>query len=157
VDVVERDKASLRLWLRLLTCATMIEREVRARLRRQFDVTLPRFDMMAALERADADGLSMGELSRRLMVSNGNVTGVAERLVQEGLARRWSPPADKRSSRLALSDKGRKHFAAMARAHKSWIDELLNDLSAAEREALMGLLAKIKLSVGDDGEGRDAA
>ena len=153
-----QDKASLRLWLRLLTCSTMVEREVRARLRREFAVTLPRFDMMAALDRApEAEGLSMGELSRYLMVSNGNVTGVAERLVQEGLARRWSPETDKRSSRLALTDQGRQEFAAMASQHKSWIDDMLGDLTAAEREALMMLLAKVKQSIGSDGEGRDAA
>ena len=110
-------KDSLRLWLRLLTCSTMIEREVRARLRSQFGATLPRFDMMAALER-EPDGLNMGELSRRLMVSNGNVTGVADRLAREGLVKRWSPPDDRRSSRLALTARGRKEFTAMAKAHQ---------------------------------------
>jgi DNA-binding MarR family transcriptional regulator len=147
-------KASLRLWLRLLSCSNRIEREVRARLRREFSATLPRFDMMAALERAP-DGLSMGELSRHLMVSNGNVTGVADRLVREGLARRWSPPADRRSSRIALTPRGRLDFAAMAKQHKNWIDGLLSGLTAAERETLMALLAKVKISLGD--EGRDAA
>ena len=136
----------------------MIEREVRARLRQEFGITLPRFDMMAALDRApEAEGLSMGELSRHLMVSNGNVTGVAGRLVKEKLARRWSPPNDKRSSRLALTEPGRKEFAIMAKAHKGWIDDMLGDISAAEREALMTLLAKVKQSIGGDGEGRDAA
>ena len=149
-------KASLRLWLRLLTCSTMIEREVRARLRREFDATLPRFDMMAALERAP-DGLSMGELSRRLMVSNGNVTGVADRLAREGLVRRWSPPADRRSSRLALTARGGKEFGAMAKAHQGWIEEMLTGLNAAERDSLMALLARVKLSIGSEGEGRDAA
>jgi DNA-binding MarR family transcriptional regulator len=134
----------------------MVEREVRTRLRREFGATLPRFDMMAALERAP-DGLSMGELSRRLMVSNGNVTGVAERLAREGLARRWSPPADRRSSRLALTARGRREFTAMAKAHQGWIEEMLAGLDAEEREALMALLAKVKLSIGGRGEGRDAA
>jgi DNA-binding MarR family transcriptional regulator len=147
-------KASLRLWLRLLTCTNFIEREVRARLRRNFSVTLPRFDMMAALERAP-DGLSMGELSERLMVSNGNVTGVAERLVQEGLAKRWSPPADRRSSRIALTAHGQKTFAAMAKQHQDWIGEMTSGLNAKERETLMTLLAKVKTSL--DTKGRDAA
>jgi DNA-binding MarR family transcriptional regulator len=147
-------KASLRLWLRLLTCTNFIEREVRARLRRNFSVTLPRFDMMAALERAP-DGLSMGELSERLMVSNGNVTGVAERLVQEGLAKRWSPPADRRSSRIALTAHGQKTFAAMAKQHQDWIGEMMSGLNAKERETLMTLLAKVKTSL--DTKGRDAA
>jgi len=150
------DKAPLRLWLRLLTCSTMIERDVRARLRRDFEATLPRFDMMAALERAP-DGLSMGELSRRLMVSNGNVTGVAERLTREGLAKRWSPPDDRRSSHLALTARGRKEFSAMAKAHKGWIEKMMAGLNPKERDALMALLAKLKLSIGAEDEGRDAA
>ena len=149
-------KASLRLWLRLLTCSTMIEREVRTRLRREFDATLPRFDMMAALDRAP-DGLSMGELSRHLMVSNGNVTGVADRLAREGVVRRWSPPADRRSSRIALTARGRKEFTVMAKAHQGWIAEMLADLDEKERDALMALLAKVKLSIGSEDEGRDAA
>ena len=151
-----KGKDSLRLWLRLLTCSTMIEREVRARLRSQFGATLPRFDMMAALER-EPDGLNMGELSRRLMVSNGNVTGVAERLAREGLVKRWSPPDDRRSSRLALTARGRKEFTAMAKAHQGWIEEMLAGFNAAERAALMALLAKLKLSIGSENEGRDAA
>ncbi|MEE8173194.1 MAG: MarR family transcriptional regulator [Alphaproteobacteria bacterium] len=149
-------KASLRLWLRILTCSTMIEREVRARLRREFNATLPRFDMMAALERVP-DGLSMGEVSRRLMVSNGNVTGVADRLEREGLVKRWSPPTDRRSSRIALTARGRKEFTAMAKAHQGWIDKILSGISAKERDALMVLLAKVKLSIGAKDEGRDAA
>ena len=149
-------KDSLRLWLRLLTCSTMIEREVRTRLRSEFGATLPRFDMMAALERAP-DGLSMGELSRWLMVSNGNVTGVADRLARKGLVRRWSPPDDRRSSRLALTARGRKKFTAMAKAHQGWIEEMLAGFNAAERGALMALLAKLKLSIGSESEGRDAA
>jgi len=147
-------KESLRLWLRLLTCSNMVEREVRARFRRDFSVTLPRFDMMAALERAP-DGLSMGELSERLMVSNGNVTGVANRLVDEGLAERWSPPADRRSNRIALTAHCRKEFAALAKQHHGWIEELLSGISATERDALMALLAKVKTSL--DEQGRDAA
>lgn len=147
-------KASLRLWLQLLTCTNFIERDVRTRLRQDFSVTLPRFDMMAALERAP-DGLSMGELSERLMVSNGNVTGVAERLVQEGLAKRWSPPADRRSSHIALTVHGQREFAAMAKQHQGWIEKIMSDLNAKERETLMMLLTKVKTSI--DTEGRDAA
>ena len=149
-------KDSLRLWLRLLTCSTMIERKVRTRLRNEFDATLPRFDMMAALDRAP-DGLSMGELSRRLMVSNGNVTGVADRLAREGLVKRWSPPADRRSSRLALTARGRKEFMSIAKAHQGWIEEMMAGLNTTERDALIALLARVKLSIGSKDEGRDAA
>ena len=147
-------KASLRLWLRLLTCSNIIEREVRARLRRDFNATLPRFDMMAALERTP-DGLSMGELSERLMVSNGNVTGVADRLVKEGVAERWSPPADRRSFRIALTGHGRREFAAMAKLHHGWIEEMLSGLNPSERETLTALLTKVKTSL--DEKGRNAA
>ena len=149
-------KDSLRLWLRLLACSTMIEREVRARLRNKFNATLPRFDMMAALDRANG-GLSMGELSRRLMVSNGNVTGVADRLAREGLVKRWSPPADRRSSRLALTARGRKEFSSMAKAHQGWIEEMMAGLNTTERDALIALLARVKLSIGSKDGGRDAA
>ena len=99
----------------------------------------------------------MGELSRRLMVSNGNVTGVAERLARERLVKRWSPPADRRSSRIALTARGQREFAAMAKQHRSWIEEMMSGLKAKERDALMELLAKVKLSLELSDEGRDAA
>ena len=99
----------------------------------------------------------MGELSRRLMVSNGNVTGVADRLAREGMVKRWSPPADRRSSRLALTAHGRKEFSGMAKAHQGWIEEMMAGLNATERDALIARLARAKLSTGPEDEGRDAA
>jgi DNA-binding MarR family transcriptional regulator len=139
-------KARLRLWLRLLTCSGLIERAVRRRLRDELSVTLPRFDLMAALERAP-DGLTMGELSAHLKVSNGNVTGVVERLVQEGLVERAALPTDRRTIRVALTAAGRSAFAVMAQRHAEWIDRLLGDLDEAEIERLMALLGRLRQAV----------
>ena len=142
----ERCKAELRLWLRLLSCTNLIENAVRTRLRETFDVTLPQFDLLAALER-EPDGLTMGELSRRLMVSSGNVTGITERLVAEGLVVREPSPTDRRAFFVKLTPAGRRAFLAMAMVHEGWIADFFDDLSEAEIEALMGLLGKVKHAV----------
>jgi DNA-binding MarR family transcriptional regulator len=139
-------KLELRLWLRMLTCSTMIEAEIRRRLRVVFGVTLPRFDLMAQLEKAP-QGLTLGQLSRRMMVSNGNVTGLVDRLSRDGLLERRTNAADGRSALVALTDAGRAAFATMAKAHGDWIAELLRDLSDAEIETLIALLGKSKVSV----------
>jgi DNA-binding MarR family transcriptional regulator len=138
-------KDELRLWLRLLTCTTLIEGEVRRRLRERFDVTLPRFDLMAQLDRAE-DGMTLGELSRRMMVTNGNVTGLAERLVAEGLLSRRQAANDRRSHMVRLTDKGRRQFRKMAQEHEGWIADLFAGISPREVEALLGLLGKAKAS-----------
>jgi DNA-binding MarR family transcriptional regulator len=135
----------LRLWLRLLTCTTLIEGEVRGRLREAFDVTLPRFDLMAQLDKTP-DGMTLGELSSRMMVSNGNVTGLVERLVADGLLARKPAPNDRRAQIVRLTAPGRRSFRAMARAHEGWIAEIFADLKPSEISALMGLLAKAKRS-----------
>jgi DNA-binding MarR family transcriptional regulator len=135
----------LRLWLRLLTCTTLIETEVRRRLRTEFDVTLPRFDLMAQLDKTP-DGMTLGELSSRMMVSNGNVTGLVERLVADGLIARKPAPNDRRAQIVRLTAAGRRAFRAMARAHEGWILEIFADLRPADIGALMGLLAKAKRS-----------
>ena len=131
-------EAELRLWLRLLTCTTLIEGEVRRRLRDEFDVTLPRFDLMAQLDKAP-NGMTLGELSQRMMVSNGNVTGLAERLVEQGLL-------DRRAQIVSLTAEGRRAFRAMARTHEDWIAQIFAGLDAAEIDQLMTLLAKTKAS-----------
>ncbi len=136
----------LRLWLRLLASANLVENEVRQRLRERFDTTLPRFDLMAQLERA-GDGLLLGELSRRMMVSNGNITGLAERLAQLGLIERNTLEADRRAVRVRLTAKGREIFAEMAAAHAGWIAELFGDLAEDEQKALWSRLGKLKSSV----------
>jgi DNA-binding MarR family transcriptional regulator len=138
-------KTELRLWLRLLTCTTLIENDVRRRLRENFDVTLPRFDLLAQLDRTP-NGMTLGELSQRMMVSNGNITGLVERLVEQGLIRRKPSPTDRRVQVVSLTAEGRRFFRAMARANGDWVGEIFADLSAADIEALMKLLAKTKAS-----------
>src|SRR6476469_9561843 len=119
---------ALRLWLRMLTCTQLVEKELRGRLRGQFDTTLPRFDLMAQLERAP-DGLKMNELSRRMMVTGGNVTGITDQLVAEGLVDRVGVEGDRRAYRVRLTSKGRKSFNDMARQHEGWIVEAFSALS----------------------------
>lgn len=130
-------KQRLRLWLRLLRSARAIEAELRERLRTEFAITLPQFDVMAALARAE-DGMTMTELSRHLMVSNGNVTGIIDRLVTEKLVLRQAPATDRRSFIVRLTAKGATHFANVAKAHEGWVDELLTDIDAAEAERIIG-------------------
>lgn len=141
-------KAELRLWLRLLTCANMMETEIRRRLRQRFDVTLPRFDLMAQLEKAP-DGLTLSEVSQRMMVSSGNVTGLVERLVQDGLIERRMAPRDRRATYVRLTAKGHESFAEMAREHGEWIGDLFAALSDDEVDRLMALLGSLKSSVRD--------
>jgi DNA-binding MarR family transcriptional regulator len=138
-------EAELRLWLRLFTCTTLIEGEIRRRLRDSFDVTLPRFDLMAQLDKAPA-GMTLGELSQRMMVSNGNITGLAERLVTHGLLERRPSPTDRRAQIVRLTAEGRRSFRTMARAHENWIAEIFAGLSAVDTDALMALLARAKAS-----------
>jgi DNA-binding MarR family transcriptional regulator len=138
-------QAELRLWLRLLTCTSLIEGEVRRRLRQNFDVTLPRFDLMAQLDKTRA-GMTLGELSSRMMVSNGNVTGLVERLVSDGLVVRRPSPSDRRAQLVSLAPEGRRAFRTLARAHENWIAEIFADLKPGDVSALMELLAKTKRS-----------
>jgi DNA-binding MarR family transcriptional regulator len=136
------DHSALRIWLRLLTCTQLIEKRVRAGLREEFGTTLPRFDLMAQLER-HPEGLKMNELSRLLMVTGGNVTAIVDQLEKEGLVERGSP-ADRRAWQIRLTSAGKKSFAEMARAHEQWVVELLAGLSSRERDELLKLLAKLK-------------
>ncbi|MCK9284373.1 MAG: MarR family transcriptional regulator [Rhodocyclaceae bacterium] len=137
------DHDALRLWLRLLACTNLIEGQVRSRLRVEFDTTLPRFDLMAQLERMP-EGLKMGELSKRMMVTGGNVTGITDQLVAEGLVVREDNPADRRAYIVKLTAEGRRQFKRMAEPHEKWIIELLAGLGDAEKKQLFDLLAKMK-------------
>ena len=137
------DHRALRIWLRLLTCTQLIERQVRSRLRRQFDTTLPRFDLMSQLER-HPEGLKMNELSRLLMVTGGNVTAIVDQLEKEGLVERLDEPADRRAFRIRLTRSGEKAFADMARAHEEWVVDLLAGLSRRDQDELLRLLARVK-------------
>ena len=134
---------SLKLWLRMLSCTTRIETEIRSRLRSTFDITLPRFDLMAQLERYPK-GLRMGELSKRMMVTGGNITGITDQLEQEKLVLRVSDPKDGRAYSVKLTPAGRKAFATMAAVHEGWIAELLQDLSSADKGRMIELLSQMK-------------
>ena len=132
-------KEKLRLWIRLLRASRIIEAELRERLSTEFDTTLPRFDVMAALYRTP-DGMLMSDLSRFLLVSNGNVTGIVERLVSEGLLQRDQRNGDRRTSIVQLTRTGRDTFRAMAAAHERWIGELLADVSKSDARQLTSML-----------------
>ena len=134
---------ALRLWLRLLTCTQLVEKQVRGQLRERFDTTLPRFDLMAQLERAP-EGLKMNEVSRRMMVTGGNVTGITDQLVAEGLVDRVDVAGDRRAYRVCLTAKGRKLFNEMARQHEQWIVDAFSSLSDKDVATLNKLLGKVK-------------
>ncbi len=134
---------ALRLWLRLLTCTQLVEKQVRSRLREQFDTTLPRFDLMAQLERSP-DGMKMNELSRRMMVTGGNVTGITDQLVAEQLVERVDVEGDRRAYRVRLTPRGRKLFHEMAHEHERWIVEAFEGLGERDIAMLHKLLGKVK-------------
>lgn len=140
------DHQALRLWLRLLSCTVRIENKIRLRLRREFNTTLPRFDLMAQLER-NTGGLRMSELSQRLMVSGGNVTGITDQLEREGFVLRTACPGDRRAFTVKLTDTGLKRFREMAAQHELWIAELLGGLSRDEKEAMINELWKVKMHI----------
>jgi DNA-binding MarR family transcriptional regulator len=144
--VRDDDHGALRLWLRLLTCTMLIERDIKARLRERFGMSLARFDLMAQLERSP-HGLKMSELSRRLMVSGGNVTSLTDQLVGEGLVERRAMRGDRRAFLVRLTASGRRSFLAMAREHERWIVDLTSELPAADRERLHALLGRLKGSL----------
>lgn len=135
-------KARLRVWLRILKVSRIIERELRERLRVEFDTTLPRFDVLAALYRAEK-GLNMSELSGVLRVSNGNVTGIIDRLVADELVVRIPVEDDRRAMIVRLTKKGRAHFSELAEAHEGWVSELLQSVDIQEAGKLITQLGDI--------------
>lgn len=147
IDLESRVKGdehlALKLWLCLLSCTNRVETVVRKRLAQEFDTTLPRFDLMAQLER-HPQGLSMGELSQRMMVTGGNVTGVTDQLEGEGLVQRHPHPSDRRALVVKLTPTGKRLFKRMASTHESWIAELLGGLAISEQAQMHELLATLK-------------
>jgi DNA-binding MarR family transcriptional regulator len=138
------------MWLRMLACTNLIEGRVRGALREQFDTTLPRFDLLAQLDAAATEaprGLTMSELSRRLMVTNGNLTGLVDRLVREGLVTRLVSPPDRRAQMISLTVAGKRALDDMTPAHAEWISDMFGGLSDTERRQLHTLLGKLKRSV----------
>lgn len=144
--MVSDDHQSLKLWLRLLSCSTQIETVIRKRLRAEFGMTLARFDYLAQLHR-HADGLGMGALSRFLMVTGGNVTGLTDQLEKEGWVERTAEPGDRRSFRICLTAKGRKQFENVAAKHESWVVETFSSVDAAHRGQLHELLGQLRVGI----------
>lgn len=143
-DSEARDKQRLRIWLRLLKISRQMEAEIRERLRVEFATTLPRFDVLAALYR-EREGMKMSALSAALMVSNGNVTGIVERLVSDGLVVRVPVSGDRRAMIVRLTDKGCEEFAHMAGVHEGWIASMLNMLSDEDADVLVELLDNVQI------------
>jgi DNA-binding MarR family transcriptional regulator len=140
------DHAALKLWLRMLACTTQIEDEIRRRLRARFDISLPRFDYMAQLYRQPA-GLKMSELSRFLMVTGGNVTGVTDELVREGMVSRQNSPTDRRTWIVCLTPKGKDTFESMAKEHEQWILELFSGMEASTVQTLYSQLGALRVQL----------
>jgi len=144
--VADDDHRALKLWLRLLTCSNLVESRVRGRLRGEFDCTLPRFDLLAQLDR-HPEGLKMGELSQRLMVTGGNITGITDQLETDGWVERAGVENDRRAWRVRLTPLGKKAFRQMARIHEGWIVELFDGWPERDQEQLFRLLGKLKESI----------
>jgi DNA-binding MarR family transcriptional regulator len=147
-----RSKEAVRTWLRLLSCETVIEQRLRSLFRKHFSVTLPQFDVLSELERVGKP-LTMSQLSRELMVSNGNVTGVIDRLEKSDFVERNRAEHDRRIQYIRLTAHGRKEFRKMARRHERWLEELLADLTITDMSSLQKLLLKTRNSVGGTGVG----
>ena len=151
--VTDDHHESLRLWLRMLSCTNLVESHIRSQLRLRFQTTLPRFDLMAQLER-HPEGLKMGELSKRMMVTGGNVTGITDQLVAEGLVVREDNPKDRRAYIVKLTKEGRRVFREWADEHEDWVIRLFEGLGEKEKKQLYELLAQLKLHVGGLGADR---
>jgi DNA-binding MarR family transcriptional regulator len=151
----EADHLAIRLWLRMLACTNLVGRRVAVKLRDAHATTLPRFDFLSQLERSP-DGLRMTEISRRMMVTAGNITRLADQLVAEGLITRTPAADDRRAAIVQLTARGRRIFDQMAREHEGWIVAMFDGLDEGERHALFDLLGRLKrhLNTGDDGRPR---
>jgi len=143
---MSNSKTHLRLWLKMLKASRLIENELRERLRIDFNTTLPQFDVMAALYRTEA-GLKMSKLSGELKVSNGNVTGIIDRLVKDDLVERVPVANDRRAMIVRLSETGNASFTVMAEAHEAWVSELMSSVGIVEADQLMTTLGTIEHSL----------
>ena len=146
--IQKSDHAALKLWLRMLSCTTQIEDEIRKRLRMRFGISLSRFDYLAQLHR-HRDGLKMRDLSRYLMVTGGNITGLTDELERDGLVARESSPNDRRSWIVRLTPDGRRSFEAMAREHERWVVELFGGLDAETVQQLHEQLGALRVQVAE--------
>ncbi len=143
--VTGQEPEHIRLWLRMLSCCNLIENELRSRLRSEFKTTLPRFDLMSQLTHAPK-GLKMSELSRQMMVTNGNITGITDQLEKDGLVERLKDATDRRSSLIRLTLKGRRYQRKMQRAYEEWLETLMGGLPQQSRSALYDLMGELKLA-----------
>jgi len=146
-DSSEQGRAALRTWLRLLACTNIIEKHLQSQLRQKFESTLPRFDVLAELDAAEnqlGHGISMSGLSQRLMVTNGNVTGLVEQLVKERLVTRTMAPHDRRSQFVRLTKSGKRAFDRMVPEHRAWVERIFSQLSPKDHAAMDQILAKLK-------------
>lgn len=150
----DEKKQELRLWLRMLSTTKLVSQEVRRRLRAEFGATLPQFDLMAQLYR-ERDGLRLGELSKRTMVTNGNVTGLVERLEADGMVLRETPDGDRRVTVAKLTPKGETLFSAMASAHEGWLRDMMADVDPAIIAELWDDIGLVKASVSNHLSGSD--
>ena len=153
---IPHEKEGLRLWLRFVECSQLVEQEIRSVLREKFDTTLPRFELMAALSRVP-DGLTMGELSHWLMVTKGNVTGIAERLSEDGFIKRRPTPTDRRSFCVTLTPKGHAVIKQMEREYETLLEHIFAELTVEDIDMFLGVLAKAKESVTELHDQRDRA
>jgi len=143
---IPHDKQGVRTWLRLISCAQLVEQEIRSMLRENFDTTLPRFEFLAALDRVP-EGITMGELSHWLNVTKGNITGIAERLSEDGYIKREPTPTDRRSFSVTMTPKGHREYKLMEEAYEELVEQIFSDLTLEESDMFMGLVAKIKEAV----------
>jgi DNA-binding MarR family transcriptional regulator len=139
-------KSELRLWLRLLSATTLISAEIRRNLRQSFNITLPQFDLLAQLER-QPNGLRLGELSQRMMVTNGNITGLVDKLAEQGFVVREPSPDDRRVMNVRMTKAGASMFGVMAKANEQWMKALFSEVPSDTRKALMRELDIVKRSV----------
>ncbi len=150
------DRMELRIWLRLITCFNLMDGAVRQKMNQEFDTTLPRFDVLAQLYRSSAP-MTMGELSRRLMVTNGNITGLIDRLDREGLVERRVSDEDRRRQMVELTRRGRAFFEDVAEDHHGWVSDMMDELNGAEMRELFALLGRLKGSILDARENEEQA
>jgi DNA-binding MarR family transcriptional regulator len=152
LTTVGKSHLELRLWLRMISCSMKMESILGQRLRKEFSTSMARFDALAQLERFP-DGLIMSELSRRLIVSNGAVTGLVDKLAEAGLVRRREDPKDRRSMIVCLTKKGRENFLRMARRHEEWVVSILGELSTAAQSELLQNLTLLQRNLDLHGRG----
>ena len=142
----DSDHLALKVWLRLLACSTQIETEIRRRLRARFGITLPRFDYLSQLYR-HPEGLRMSTLSRYMMVTGGNITGLTDELEKDGLVQREADASDRRSFRIRLTEPGRRAFERIAAEHEAWLVELMSGTGPAALEALYEQLGELRVQL----------